>query len=157
MGGGMGGGMGLGAGVGMMMGGRTGGLIGGLVDSLASLVSPSQQRGPMPQTQASSGNLTPSYAEPGSSGDTAANFFASDKANTAKMLQQKATETAALRETADQNAAKPPEPQKTSTAENQPARQPTTNPGTKSDDSMFGKGNWAGDVLRYYGVSNAAA
>lgn len=152
-----GGGLGLGAGLGMMMGGRTGGMIGGLVDMFASLAAPQQQRGPMPQTQASSGNLTPSYAEPGSDNDTAANFFAADKANTAKMLQQKATETAALRETADQAAAKAPEPQKTTAAENQPARQASTNPGTKSDDSMFGKGNWAGDVLRYYGVNNAAA
>lgn len=152
-----GGGLGLGAGLGMMMGGRTGGMVGGLVDMFASLAAPQQQRGPMPQTQASSGNLTPSYAEPGSDNDTAANFFAADKANTAKMLQQKATETAALRETADQAAAKAPEPQKTTAPENQPARQASTNPGTKSDDSMFGKGNWAGDVLRYYGVSNAAA
>jgi flagellum-specific peptidoglycan hydrolase FlgJ len=154
--GGMGGG-GLGMGVGMLMGGRTGGLIGGLVDSVASLFSPSGQKGPMPQTQASSGNITPSFAAPGSDQDTSANFFAADKANTAKILQQKATETAALRESADENASKKPEPQKTSTSENQPQKGQPANPGTKSDDSMFGKGNWAGDVLRYYGVNNATA
>ena len=157
MGGMRGPGLGAGATLGMMMGGRTGGLIGGLVDAFSSIASPQRQDyAPKPQSRAESVGMAPSFASPGSQQDTSANFFAADKSNTAKMLQQKATETAAMRETAEENAAKKPAPDKTTPPENNPRGQ-TVNPKTKSDDSMFGKGNWAGDVLRYYGVNNAAA
>jgi len=129
---------------------------GGIFGSILSALSPSRSEdAPMPQTQAAKGNLTPSYAESGSPQDTAANFFAADKDSTAKVLQQKATEEAALRQTADEAATKKAEPQKTQQADASYQRQHTINPGSKSDDSAFGKGDWAGDVLRYYGVNAA--
>jgi hypothetical protein len=129
---------------------------GGILGSILSALTPSKREdAPIPQTPAAQGNLAPSYAKPGSDDDTAGRLFEADKANTAKVIKEKATEEAATRQNADEAASRKQEQQRPQQTEEPQLRQASYNPGSRSDDSSFGKGDWAGDVLRYYGINAA--
>jgi hypothetical protein len=134
-----------------------GGGQGGILGSLLSALTPSKREdAPIPQTTAAQGNLTPEYAPSGSDKDTSAAFFEADRANNARMIKEKATEAAALKQNADEAATRKPEQQRTQQPETEgQMRQASYNPSAQSDDSKFGKGDWAGEVLRYYGLSAA--
>jgi hypothetical protein len=136
-----------------------GGLIGGLV---SSLLSPSSNQAsfkedaPRPQTTAAKGSFTPTFAVPGSSEDTSANFFAADKANTAKLLKEKATEETVRKQRAEEATVAKTEAPKEQTQEQQASGKSSPAP-FKPDHEMFGKGDWAGDLLRYFGVKSSIA
>jgi len=136
-----------------------GGLIGGLVSSLLSPSSSQasfKEDAPRPQTTAAKGSFTPTFAAPGSSEDTSANFFAADKANTAKLLKEKATEETVRKQRAEEATVAKTEAPKEQTQEQQASGKSSPAP-FKPDHEMFGKGDWAGDLLRYFGVKSSIA
>jgi hypothetical protein len=140
----------------MGMGGGLG-LFGNLISSLIpSEQSSSKEDGPRPQTTAAKGSFTPTFAAPGSSEDTSANFFAADKANTAKLLKEKATEETVRKQRAEEATVAKTEAPKEQTQEQQASGKSSPAP-FKPDHEMFGKGDWAGDLLRYFGVKSSIA
>ena len=146
------GGMGLGRGAG------TAALIGGLAGAFAPLLGSlgSSEKQSIPQSEPTKSKFEPSYATPGSSEDTAANFFAAEKVQKAKLIQEKAAEDTIRQQQADEATAKKQEPPKQSES-SQPQKTTGSSTPYKPDEEMFGKGDWAGDILRYFGVKNSIA
>lgn len=134
----------------------TGGGLGLIGNIVSSLLPSSKEDAPIPQTPAAKGNLTPTFATPGSSEDTSANFFAADKANTANLLKEKATEETVRKQKSEEATVAKQEAPKEKPQEQQITGR-SNHASFKPDQEMSGKGDWAGDLLRYFGVKSSLA
>ena len=130
-----------------------GGLIGAFSPLLSSIAQPREQEAIYRPSAVGGRNFIPQDTK--AEDITAAQYFREDQARTAKMLQQNAAEESARRARAEETASKPREQTTQRTEEQPPQAVQVAATKFNLDEEMNGKGNWATDLLRYYGLNSA--